>query len=336
MGQSLRNRRYLRTPRSWTRFPVGVVIVKLSQVSGEVQRGQAGLGLSGKGQHPGTRRRHRIAGRLGCGRRVTGTHGHFNRSSGQVDAVRKMNDPIFTHDRVKPNLVHLDNLLRSSEILSHHAILSKPPAPSHGRDPRAQPRQHRRPRPPDRRPDPRTPRGRPRHPVQGEAVEDLPLRGIGSAGLNGPRLWNPAWPTEIALGLWVPIVVKEPRCRRGLRSVVQKLLASRLPFGRRKGTDTSSLPLGAGENLYPERQGLTLAGKRIEPPHPRRVVPRGGDDAGPVRAERGGLDRIAAVVLGWYWCQFVFPVKKRTDIAPRSSGKENRYNRETFQMEPCG
>ena len=34
----------------------------------------------------------------------------------------------------------------------------------------------------------------------------------------------------------------------------------------------------------------------------------------------------------------VFPQKllNRSDLAPRNSGKENRYNRETFQMEPCG
>ena len=34
------------------------------------------------------------------------------------------------------------------------------------------------------------------------------------------------------------------------------------------------------------------------------------------------------------------PSKKilnRSDLtSPKSSGKENRYNRETFQMEPCG
>src|SRR5271157_306869 len=35
-------------------------------------------------------------------------------------------------------------------------------------------------------------------------------------------------------------------------------------------------------------------------------------------------------------CQFVFQVEKRTDIAPRSSGKENRYNRETFRRNPAG
>ena len=29
-------------------------------------------------------------------------------------------------------------------------------------------------------------------------------------------------------------------------------------------------------------------------------------------------------------------LRNRSDLAPRNSGKENRYNRETFQMEPCG
>ena len=46
---------------------------------------------------------------------------------------------------------------------------------------------------------------------------------------------------------------------------------------------------------------------------------------------------------GWATTQ-VYPAQRtmtpknqnRSDLAPRSSGKENRYNRETFQMEPCG
>ena len=42
-----------------------------------------------------------------------------------------------------------------------------------------------------------------------------------------------------------------------------------------------------------------------------------------------------------FWCRNPVSVhhscpKRRTDIAPRSSGKENRYNRETFRRNPAG
>jgi len=44
--------------------------------------------------------------------------------------------------------------------------------------------------------------------------------------------------------------------------------------------------------------------------------------------------KVSDFVLGSY--VLCLKPKTKSDLAPRSSGKENRYNRETFQMEPCG
>ena len=46
------------------------------------------------------------------------------------------------------------------------------------------------------------------------------------------------------------------------------------------------------------------------------------------------LGTVSDFVLGSYVLSS--KPKTKSDLAQENSGKENRYNRETFQMEPCG
>ena len=105
----------------------------------------------------------------------------------------------------------------------------------------------------------------------------------------------------------------------------------------RKNDDGRPLDGGLANRIraFPPEVSRPLVPSRIEQPGD---PPREGIDPGDVRSLEGLGGPWRALGSGGPWGQTEFQVKleTRSDLAPRSSGKEDSRKLETFQMEPCG